>query len=168
MKPGAIHRVNSNDCAASLVGICTQHDHHGSQLLSLVRGVVRTGRWARLSAGLEVNLLSSHAGRSGAPNGWQNTQQATPQVGTVMENQPARHHQHDTEPLWVGVGGPNGMGEHSLEVSLTCEAVMNPRSSFLPTTSPSSSDQIRAQQIPHGQRRRCSRYGLRCRWARCW
>jgi hypothetical protein len=94
-------RGNSNDRVASLVGIYTQHDHHGSQLLSLVTGVVRTGRWARLSAGLEVNLLSSHAGRSGAPNEWQNTQQATPLAGTAMENQPIRHHQHDTEPLWA-------------------------------------------------------------------
>jgi hypothetical protein len=97
-------RGNSNDRVASLAGIYTQHDHHGSQLLSLVRGVVRTGRWARLSAGLEVNLLSSHAGRSGAPNEWQNTQQATPLAGTAMENQPIRHHQHATEPLWAGVG----------------------------------------------------------------
>ena len=39
-----------------------------------------------------------------APNEWQNTQQATPLAGTAMENQPIRHHQHDTEPLWAGVG----------------------------------------------------------------
>jgi hypothetical protein len=25
-----------------------------------------------------------------------------PKVGTVMENQPTRHHQHGTEPLWAG------------------------------------------------------------------
>ena len=51
----------------------------------------------------EVALLSSHAGRSGAPDRRQNTQQATPKVGTDVENQPATHHQawHRNE-----TGGP--------------------------------------------------------------
>jgi hypothetical protein len=61
-----------------------------------MRGVVRTGRWARLSTGRETNLLSSHAGRSDASDGRQNTQQATPTVGTDMENQPARRTQNTT------------------------------------------------------------------------
>ena len=86
-----------------LVGIRAQGDHHGSRLLSVVRGVVRTGRWARLSAGREVTLLSSHAGRSAAPDGWQNTQQATLESGHRY-GEPTRRTSpdHDTEPIWVG------------------------------------------------------------------
>lgn len=35
-------------------------------------------------------------------------------AGTVMENQPARLHQHDTEPLWVG----DACGDAPLMVAL--------------------------------------------------
>ena len=34
-------------------------------------------------------------------------------AGTVMENQPARLHQHDTEPLWAGV--VETLGEHNTD-----------------------------------------------------
>ena len=75
-----------------------------------VEGSIRTGRWARLSAGREVTLLSSHAGRSGAPDGRQNTQQATQHCGhRYAEPTRQARSKHDTEPLCrssaVSVGG---------------------------------------------------------------
>jgi hypothetical protein len=57
-------------------------------------------RWARLSAGREVTLLSSHAGRSGAPDRRQNTQTADTKRGHRYA-EPTRRAcpKHDTEPL---------------------------------------------------------------------
>jgi hypothetical protein len=56
--------------------------------LLLVERSQRTVRWARLSAGRKVTPLSSHAGRSDAPDRRQNTQATDTNVGTVMQSQP--------------------------------------------------------------------------------
>jgi hypothetical protein len=71
-----------------LVRIRSQNDHHDPDS-SLLRGPSGPVGGHASMPGREVNLLSSHAGRSGAPDGRQNTQQATQTAGTVMQNQPA-------------------------------------------------------------------------------
>ena len=39
------------------------------------------------------------------PTGGKTLNKPHPKAGTDMENQPARHHQHDTEPIWAAMGG---------------------------------------------------------------
>jgi len=86
-----------------LVRIRSQNDHHDPDS-SLFEGSIRTGRWARLSAGREVNLLSSHAGRSGAPDGRQKHSTSHTNCGHRYAEPTRRASpKHDTEPLCAAI-----------------------------------------------------------------
>lgn len=80
------------------------------------------GGHASVQAWRSLSYQATPAGPA-RPAGGKTLNKPHSRAGTVMENQPARLHQHDTEPLWAAAGSEHCVGEEAPELGDTVDDV---------------------------------------------